>query len=118
MHNLLRKTNYIKLMGRKGERIMNKSHRSNDKSYTSQSIRIPQERNHSGGNFIFNSGNANVIIISEATQTSRNTHNKFPEGIGGPPNSTYNVFSSGNGGSPYNAGGGNPVFINYLERED
>lgn len=105
------KTNYIKLIRKKEERILDKSYRS----HTSYSTGISPRRSHCCGNFIFNSGNSNVIINTDALQPSRNTNNRFPEGVGGSPGSGYNhVVSSGNGGSPNSAGSGNPVYINHL----
>lgn len=90
---------------------MGKSYRK-DTSYSSGTS---SRRSHCGGNFIFNSGNANVIINTDALQPSRNTNNRFPEGIGGSTCNGYNhVVSQGNGGSPNTAGSGNPVYINHL----
>ena len=55
-----------------------------DKSYRPDpynSTRMSPRRSHCCGNFIFNSGNSNVIINMDAIQPSRNNINRFPEGI-------------------------------------
>ena len=89
-----------------------------DKSYRPDpynSTRTSPRRSHCCGNFIFNSGNSNVIINMDAIQPSRNNINRFPEGIDGSPGSVYNhIVSEGNGGSPNSASSGNPVYINHL----